>query len=182
MIRWSICIITVPERKKDLTRLFAVLERQIGDLDIELCVNYQDGSLGEKRQWCIDNTNGEYVSFVDDDDLVAPDFVQTIYPLLDGVDYVGFQVQLYVDGAKQKPTYHSLRYNSWVEDESGFYRNVSHLNPIRREVALQARFDGGPGEDYRWALQVKPQAEHYIDRPMYFYFFANNYSLSKRDA
>lgn len=179
MIKWSICILTVPERENDLARLFGSLKRQVGDRDIQILVNDRGGALGEKRQWCLNHAMGEYICFIDDDDLVAHDYVETIYPLLDGVDYIGFRLQLYNDGAKQKPTFHSLRYENWSEDENGFYRNVSHLNPIRTEISREGRFDGGFGEDFRWSQQVKPVTEHFIDKPLYFYFHSSKYSLSQ---
>lgn len=180
-MKWTICILTVPEREKDLTRITGLLQHQIGSReDVCLLVNAREGSLGEKRQWCVENATGEYMNFVDDDDIIAHDYVDTIYPLLDGVDYIGFRLQMYVNGERQLPTTHSLRYPAWSEDENGFYRNVTHLNPMRREVVEQARFEGGFGEDRRWSEQVKPETEHFIDRPMYFYFYSKEHSLSDK--
>jgi hypothetical protein len=180
--KWSICILSVPEREDDLNRITSVLQYQIGGRDdIEVLVNTRKGTLGEKRQWCLERAQGEYINFIDDDDMVAPDYIDTIYPKLDGVDYVGFILQLYEDGAKEpRQTYHSLKYDNWSEDDRGFYRNVSHLNPIRKALALESKFDGGPGEDYRWAQGVKAVTEHFIDRPMYFYFHSKDFSLSLR--
>lgn len=177
-MKWSICIVTVPQRKVEFNRIKGMLEYQIGDRDVEIIVDDSDEKLGQKRQNCIDRAHGDYVNFVDDDDLVAHDYVKTIYPLLDGVDYVGFQVQLYESGKKMKPTYHSLKYKQWGEDSYGWYRNVSHLNPIKKEIALASRFSGGIGEDFRWAQGLEPKTEHYIDRPMYFYFHSLDHSLA----
>lgn len=183
LIKWTIAIISVTERRQDLTRIKGILDYQIGDKDdIEVLVDLGTGDVGKKRQRCLEEANGEYICFVDDDDLVAHDYIESIYPLLDGkVDYIGFQLQHYQDGEKSKPTYHSLEYEKWSEDDNGFYRNVSHLNPIRRELALQGRFEGAYAEDKTWAEQVHPKTQHYIDRPMYFYFFAPQYSLTIGD-
>lgn len=180
MTKWTIAILTVPERSMDLERITGILERQIaGRTDIEMLIARQDWGIGEKRQWCLDIARGEYFCFVDDDDLVAHDYVDTIYPLLDGVDYVGFRVQHYLNGRKSKPTFHSLRYDGWSEDVDGYRRNVSHLNPIRVEIARQGRFAGDYGEDYAWAQQVHPATEHYVDRPLYFYFDSPEHSASR---
>ena len=172
-MKWTIAILTIPERAEKYLRLKGVIERQIGGRDIEVLTASQDWSVGRKRQWCLDNAAGEYICFVDDDDMVASDYVDSIYPLLDGVDYIGFRMQLYIDGAKQAPTYHSLRYDRWFNDYDGYYRNVSHLNPMKIDIARQARFgDTSYGEDREWAANVHPETEHYIDEPMYFYFFS----------
>jgi hypothetical protein len=103
-----------------------------------------------------------------------------IYPLLDGVDYIGFTLQMYSDGEKQKPTFHSLRYKEWNADQDGFYRDISHLNPIRRELALRATMFGGAGEDQRWSEQLRNlnvvRTEHFIPEVMYFYYWRSNKS------
>lgn len=173
-MKWSILTISAPERQNDLDRLCGLLEHQIGDLDIEHVIVQGVGFLGDLRQQCIEKATGEYVNFIDDDDLVAHDYISTIYPLLDGVDYIGHRLQLYVDGEKRRPTFHTIRYLGWSEDAKGYYRGVDIKNPIRRELAMQCRFEGAYGEDAKWARDIeatcRPQTEHFIDRPMYFYF------------
>ena len=178
-MKWSICILTMPERRKYLLRILSNLREQtekLNDVDVFFCHPDPALSLGANRQRMIDLCeNSSYVNFVDDDDLVSDDYVSSIYPLLDGVDYVGFQVQGYIDGVPQKPTYHTLHCGNWHEDEKGYYRDLSHLNPIRRELALLVPFEGGVGEDHRWADRLREtnavQTEHYIDRVMYHYYF-----------
>lgn len=61
---------------------------------------------------------------------------------MDGTDYIGFQLQMYNKGVKDKPTYHNLKYTEWCENQIGYYRGVSHLNPIRRDIALKGKFEG----------------------------------------
>lgn len=179
-MKWTIGILTVPQRKGMLTRLLKVLEPQIGDRDIEILINDQDWEIGAKRQWCLDNAKGEYFCFVDDDDMVSDNYVDAIYPLLDGVDYIGFQVQFYWDGEPWKPTYHSLQcgVHTIFADDTAFYRGVSHLNPMRTEVARQGVYEGGFGEDNRWSALVEPKTEHYIDEVMYHYLFSPTASLT----
>ena len=181
-MRWTIAILTIPERKLDLTRIKGMLQYQINNsqhvTDIELLINNKSGTVGEKRQWCLEHAKGDYINFVDDDDLVAHDYIEKIYPLLDGVDYVGFMLQHYRNGEKMKPTYHSLEYDTWFEDEDGWYRGVSHLNPIKLEIAKQGAFSGEYGEDFRWAQLVHPKTSHYINEPMYFYFYSEKHSAT----
>lgn len=179
--KWTIGILSVPERLMDLVRIKGMLEHQIKGRGVQILVNDRDGDVGEKRQWCLDNAGGMYISFVDDDDLVAHNFIDSIYPLLDGVDYIGFRLQLYIGGIKQKPTFHSIKYNNWYGDNLGYYRDISHLNPIRTELARTSKFSCGFQEDKRWVdcLRGKIKTEHYIDQPMYFYFYSKKYSLFK---
>ncbi len=178
MTKLEILILTQPSREQFLARLLAVLRPQLEDHpDVKATVRMFNRSmdLGTNRQAMIEAATGEYVCQIDDDDLVPASYVSTIYPLLDGVDYIGFRLQLFVDGEKQKPTYHSLQYKEWNADQDGFYRDISHLNPIRRELALRVPMSGGFGEDERWATQLRAlnivKTEHYIPEVMYFYFY-----------
>jgi glycosyltransferase involved in cell wall biosynthesis len=124
---------------------------------------------------------GDYIVFIDDDDLVADDYISSILPLLDGVDQVGFQVQCYIDGKPlPQKTYHSLQYKEWSEDGNGYYRDISHINPMRWQIATIERIEGGHGEDKRWAdrMRGKVKTEHYIDRVMYHYYFRTRKNMA----
>lgn len=182
-MKWSILILTQHTRKDFLERLLSTLQPQVSSHDdVELLIDFCDYSisLGENRQRLIDSARGTYVSFVDDDDLVADDYVNSIYGALagDAVDYVGFQLQLYIDGSPTKPTYHSLRYNRWHEDSEGYYRDITHLNPVRKDLIQYAKMSGGSGEDSRWSADVRSlgvlKIEQYIDRVMYHYYYRSN--------
>lgn len=181
--KWSILILTQPSREAFLARLQAVLRPQLEERpDVKVLIRYFNPAqdLGTNRQALLEEATGEYVNWIDDDDLVPADFVSRIYPLLDGVDYVGFRLQMFTDGQKQKPTFHSLCHKEWNGDEDGWYRDISHINPIRRELALAVPMSGGFGEDHRWADGLRAlgivKTEHYIDEVMYFYYFRNNKS------
>lgn len=181
-MKWEILCLTQPARERFLHRLKSVLVPQLeSHSDIRFVTRLFDKKmdLGSNRQAMIDDSTAEWVNFIDDDDLVAHDYVSSIRDLLDDpIDYVGFRLQLFIDGTKQKPTVHSLRYKEWNADQDGFYRDISHLNPIRREITSHARMSGGVGEDARWAEALRTSGllkhEHFIDRVLYFYYFRTN--------
>lgn len=177
--KWTIAIATNPYRAKQLDRLLGVLLPQVdkykGQIEVLIFFNNFEYSLGYLRQCLLDEARGEYISHIDDDDLVKADYCDAIFPLLDGVDYVGFMVDYYDNGVKQKPVYHSLKYTSWYDDEKGYYRGVTHLNPVRTEVGRLVQFPVhyATGEDEKWSRAVPAITEHYIDRPMYEYWHRN---------
>lgn len=183
-MKWSILILTQPSRTEFLKRLLAMLEPQTApfpdQIGIAIRVCDRELSLGENRQKMLEGAAGEYVCFVDDDDLVAPDYVAKILPLLDGVDYIGFRLSLYNDGRPQSPTFHSLKYPNWFADAKGLYRDISHVNPIRRQLAIMCPMSGARGEDCRWsdAMRAKNvvKTEHFIDEVMYHYYYRSNKS------
>jgi hypothetical protein len=180
-IKWELLILTQPGREAYLARLQAVLRPQLEEYaDVQMTVRQFNASqdLGANRQIMREESQAAYSNYLDDDDLVPSNYIATIYPLLDGVDYIGFRLQMYSDGEKQKPTFHSLRYKEWNADQDGYYRDISHLNPMRRELALLVPMSGGFGEDARWADQLRAlgvvKTEHFIDDVMYFYYWRSN--------
>lgn len=172
MPKWTLGILSLSERQVSLTRLLGILEPQLSD-QIEVIIYLNDGeySIGRLRQTILDEAAGEYISFIDDDDMIPEDFVATILPYLDGVvDYIGFKVDLFDNGERKRPVYHSLAYPNWHEDDKGYYRGITHLNPLRTELARQSKFlDISMGEDEAWASNINAKTEHFINRPMYTY-------------
>jgi len=173
--RWNILIPTIGQRNDRFLRLLAELlpQTEVTDGDVHVTALWNNGErpLGVVRQYLIDGASGEYISFVDDDDQLPPYYVSKVLPLLDGIDYVGWCMQCIQDGISLKPTFHSLRYSAWSEDAHGYYRDISHLNPIRTELACKADFRGISPEDVSWADQMrgKVHTEHFIDDIMYIY-------------
>lgn len=187
---WTILVATLGQRaarfERLLSQLLPQLDAHVGRVTVCAFYNHGERPLGSVRQDLIHYATSTYVSFVDDDDELPDYHVAEVVSRLDGVvDYVGWQMQCYVDGRPLKPTYHSLRYARWHEDARGYYRDVSHLNPIRRELALHADFRRGtPPEDVSWVQQVRPhvRTESYVDRIMYHYRSSSSDSTWRGDG
>jgi glycosyltransferase involved in cell wall biosynthesis len=170
----SILIATIGRRNHKFQHLIESLIPQLTD-DIEIVVYWNNGetTIGKIRQYLLEEAIGEYVCFIDDDDEVPDYYCKEILAAL-GEDYVGFQVELYNDGTLMPPVFHSIKHREWRTDYDGYYRGVTHLNPIRRSIALRGDFSVAPGagEDAQWSTQVTPhvQTENYIARTMYRYY------------
>lgn len=195
-MKWQILILTQPSRATMLAQLLTLFHGQLVHLSpctdqIEIITKFHDPklTLGENRQKMREDATAEYISFVDDDDLVPLYFVREILPLLDGVDQIGFKLKYFSDRMEQHPCYHSLKHGNWRqtingrvvgESGAGFYRDISHLNPMRRDLALKKKMSGGVGEDCRWAAEMRGlvKTEHYVDKYMYWYLWRGN----KNDA
>jgi hypothetical protein len=182
-VKWDILIQTMPTRRKFLSSIVMQLNAQtrpyFGQVQFRVHDHDPKMSLGENRQFMREQSPCDYVCFVDDDDRIADDYVDRILPLLDGVDYVGFRVQAYENGkALPGPTYHSLLCGGWfdktyADGTKSWHRDISHLNPIKRELALAVPMYGGFAEDSRWAGDLRAlgivKTEHYIEDVMYHY-------------
>jgi len=83
-----------------------------------------------------------------------------------------------MDGVPFSKTFHSLRFPCWNSDNDGYYRDISHVNPMRKELAIQASMEGSAGEDSRWSERMRDlkivKTEHYIDAIMYFYYWRSS--------
>lgn len=176
MTSWNILVATLGQRgdrfRRLLDGLLPQLEPHAGQVTVTALWNNGERTIGEYRQALLESATSTYVSFVDDDDEVPPYFVNHVTSVLDGeVDYVGWRMQCWVDGQKLRPTYHSIRYTRWYDDRRGYYRHVSHLNPIRTSLARLGDFRRGWPEDVSWVEQVRPyvKTERYISNVMYHY-------------
>ena len=183
---WSILVPTLGERRALFERLMAGLLPQLDPYAgrVRVLGWYNDGSpsLPKIRQRLVEAAGTEYVSFVDDDDLVSRDYVAEIVgALASQPDYVGFQVQCYSDGAPTGVAYHSLEFTTWRNFAGRYERDISHLNPIRRQLALRANFSlvrPGRPEDRAWADQLRRtrvlQTQVVVPRILYHYLYSTS--------
>lgn len=179
MPSWDLLICSLAHRHRVLCELLEELDRQwIPGLGVILFHDNMEASVPRKRQELLRASQADYVSFLDDDDWIMPDFTKRIMSALESQpDYIGFQVKITYDGEPQKPCFHSLSYGRWYEWQDRLERDITHLNPIRRRIALLARWeethDRGWAEDKRYADQIRASrqccSEIMIHEPMYHY-------------
>jgi hypothetical protein len=174
---WDILITSIPHRHEKLLKLLAELDRQVPKYEGVGVILYRDDlevAYGDKTRALIEASAADYVSCVDDDDMVAPHFVQDItFALLDRPDYVGFQVLWTRDGIAQRPVIHSLAYNGWADSPELLIRDITQFNPIRRELALHGKWAGGYEAERRWGDRLREagavKTEVFIDERLYWY-------------
>lgn len=226
MITWDILVVTIPHRHEKLCALLASLDSQLPwpGVRVRLLRDNLRAAIGDKRQALLEASRADYVSFVDDDDRLAPCYVARITAALAGEpDYVGFPVRyrdigenqvrmtMQMSGYRREGWHwppvggvigvdaqeaaelcraglavraepddipfqlieHSLRHGGW-DQALNQVRDLSHLNPLRRELALLGSFAGaGFAEDIAWAAQLRAtgqvRTETFIAEPMYYY-------------
>ena len=176
-LKWSILVPTVPARRHIRAERLEDLYKQTEPFDdVELIVmeDNRTRTYGEKLQVMIDIAQGEYVNFVDDDDVIAHNYVERLRSEMDGVDCVGFQGEVSVSGGPWKKVFYSVENKEWRDERNGYYRNPQHLTPIRRELVLQIPWVGHYGADRDWSHRMAEagliQTENYVNETMYWYY------------
>jgi glycosyltransferase involved in cell wall biosynthesis len=189
---WSILIATLASRREMLAGLLAVLLPQCEDdgrVEVLACHDNGERPLPVKRQVLLDAARGEWVSFVDDDDMVEPDFVETIaramtlgvylpvagmaYGPVPPPDFIAFDHRYYVDGVYNTRIDTGIHHaQPGTGPDGSLIRPVTHVNPVRRALTAGVSFGGtAPGEDRAYVMHVWPRlkTQVLIGRPLYHY-------------
>lgn len=176
----SILILSIDSRAELLARLLSKLQPQLTD-NTELLTLIDNGerSIGAKRNELLLRARGRYVCFIDDDDLVADDYVAALLGAAQlDPDTIGFRLRYSIDGVFDADALHTIRNAKWEtvnhDGAKVYLRTPNHLNPVRRSIALAHPFpEINHGEDHDYSNQIKPhiRTEVYIDRVMYHYLY-----------
>lgn len=179
----SVCICTIPGREEKLRQLLDHMWTQILWLDdpreVEILVDGTSGiKIGEKRQRLLDRAKGHFVCSVDDDDFVSHDYFGRILAEIKKdltVDCLAMRGVMTTAGAVSETFEHSIKYG-WDQGGGEYKRAINHLNPVRRDLALQVGFKPNlhfnEDQDYGDRLRSLLKREGDLgDTPIYYYFF-----------
>jgi hypothetical protein len=176
--RLSILILTLKSRESMFDRLLSVLGPQCEGLPVEIIVEKDDGEscIGDKRNRCLDRATGDYIAFIDDDDLVHDEYVELILNGIEtGADCIGFKSLISKDGKPLGEQYWRLdNERFWKDDRNPdwiiWYRRPTHQCAVKRELALQVRFPRqNLLEDIDYIDRLFPllKTGHFIDEHLY---------------
>lgn len=187
---WTILVPTIGQRDALFRRLLECLLPQLdawaGSVRVLAYWNNGVPTLGEIRDSMVAAVGTDYVSFIDDDDLVPEYFVaECMTAMASRPDKIGFKVGYYVDGKLEEVADQSIRHGRWARIDGVLCRDITHVGPIRTEIATRGRFARarrGHAEDRAWVKQVRPfvGTEVYIDKVMYDYLYSHEGSSWQR--
>lgn len=155
-------------------------------VEVVVCFDFRTATIGAKRNFLLQEVKGDFLCFIDDDDDISDSYIKNIIETIESnpmIDYVGWK-QIYIENGRHadKLTYHSLKYKEWESASDGWYRNVSHLNPIRSSIAKSVPYlNKNFQEDSKWAIDVASllKSEAYIDEIMYYYRYETLITMSR---
>lgn len=173
----SILIPVINEDRHLLPRLLTELNRQIIE-GVEIIIDEREPPVttGQKRNDLIEKAIGEYVVFVDADDLILDGYISGILnAAASEPDCITFRGYMCTDGQRRENFV--LRLGERYESRGGvYYRWPNHITPIKRTIAQSIKFPHiTKGEDYAWSKAIADnkliKSEVFIDKDLYFYDF-----------
>ncbi len=183
----SILIATLERRKHYLERLKLCLDHQFPrDGSVEVLIDCDNGerSTGAKRNNLLQKAKGDYIAYVDCDDLLSPYYVSEILRAIQTrPDTIGINLIMTVNSCNPEHSYHSIQYKTWWDEPDKnnpgkkiYYRNPNHISPVLREHAIKIGFpDQYECEDRVYSAGIQPllKTEVVISDPIYFYLVRN---------
>jgi len=168
----SVLIPSIPERRQQLTKLLDDLYTQIRNLNrnhptlgsVEILVDdskrFVEGglSIGAKRDLLKQRAGGFYLCFLDDDDQVMPNYIETLVRLCnEGQDIVTFRALVKNDhycGIIDMDW--NTKVNTEMSPHGTTARTPWHICPVKSSIAKNVAFnlDKNHNEDWDWMERV----------------------------
>ena len=179
----SILICSLVQREKYLNRLKNILLPQIPkDGSVEVLVDLDAGerSIGEKRNNLLNNAKGFYQCSVDDDDCVAPFYIEKILEAIKTEpDVCSLHLSMLTDGQNPQDSYHSIKYTEWFDipdtrkpGNKIYFRMPNHLNVCKTYLARQVGYKPiSMGEDRDYSQRLLPLLKTEVEIPEILYTY-----------
>lgn len=183
--RLSILIPTLQSRSKVCQQLTDELTNQLTvDVEFMLLPDNGQSKIGNKRNTLLAAAQGDYVAFIDDDDMISKDYVEKVLTALEGnPDCASLDGRVYWADGKSRLFRHSIKYDSWHTKDDVDYRMPGHLNAVKRKYALEVGFpEINHGEDHEYSKGLIPylKTEGSISGEIYYYYQSSEFPLATR--
>jgi glycosyltransferase involved in cell wall biosynthesis len=181
MIKFSILVPTVPNRLYTFyPRLITSLQEQTKNRDdIEILGFYDNKkrSVGQKRNALLNLAQGEFLTFIDDDDRIAEDYIQSIMDTIYAnptADCIVFDCITTIN-VTEKTTYSKYSKDFEYSEIGDQWRGKpAHTMVWKSSIAKKHMFPNiNNGEDVNWVVRAckEIQNEVRIDKVLYYYDF-----------
>ena len=182
-MKLSILLCSLPIRLKSFSTI-EELSRQAEEKDVEILYlgDNQKMSVGEKRNKLLDLAKGEYICFVDDDDRVEHNYIDSILNAINSnnVDCINFLASVRLNNGPAKLCYYSNLFQN-VNLEDRYLRQPNHLMVWRKTIL--SRFpEINIGEDNAFGSDManKTYTEYCIDSVLYHYDFNSLTTIAQK--
>ena len=161
-----------------MSRIFAQLEGLENEVEILILIDNKTRMLGDKRNDMLSIAQGEYVAFADDDDILEPDYLETLLKATESnADVITFKVSVTLNGEPAKICTYSKDYEADYNTPNSYHRLPNHIMCVKKELAMAVKFQPviyGEDSDYSRRLKAHLKTEHAIDKVLYNYVWDVN--------
>ncbi len=184
-IRLSILVPSIEERRGNfLKRILGELDRQMApyreEVEVLTLVDNREASIGSKRNQLLKMASGEFLVFIDDDDRIAPEYLDEIMAVIrnsDKLDCIVYDCICEITGWNGEVTNtlhckYGIEYE-YTNDGAGNWRGKpAHTMVWKSSIAKNHRYKHvSAGEDVDWVKRacVDIKHQHRIDKVLYYY-------------
>lgn len=180
----SILVCSVLNRRNTfLPQILEELNKQTHDkTDVEvICVvDNKTRMLGIKRNDLVNMAQGDYITFVDDDDKLSRNYVSELLKAIDennSVDVINFIVNVSINDSEFKPCYYTVENKHDFNRDNSYHRLPNHIMCIKRQLCVDTPYK--PilyGEDSAFSKELAPKIkkEFNINEVLYEYHYNSN--------
>ena len=187
----SVLIPTLPSRKESLKRLTKEIDRQLGTyhsewtvdpnflmerrqytgVEVLICEDNKQMTVGAKRNILKKYAKGDYFTFIDDDDRIAPDYFKWVSTA--SGDVTVFDVIMSENGKQKYEVKYGVEYGRDREKGTIAYRLPNHLMVWDKKFRKIPFPNVNRGEDSAWAMKARQsiKSQTRIDKVLYYYDF-----------
>lgn len=142
-------------------------------------------SVGAKRNKLIDIADGRYITFIDDDDMIRPEYIKSILEAIKlSPEVITFYVEKWFNENKDRPQRFSKTYGRNHREPDKSFNNMlpNHLCVWRRDVVKERFPDKNLGEDHIFAdlMTQHYTVEHHLNKYLYTYQFNKNITETQK--
>lgn len=176
----TVIVPSIPSRMESLYGVLNDLFKQADGKPVEIVclLDNRKSNLSEKRNQAIKNAKGRFISFVDDDDKIEPDYVDQILEAIKTnpkADCVVFDVLVHGYTPEPKLCAYGIEYEQG-ENETSYLRKPNHVMAYRTEISRKHEYRkdlSAISEDTEWAERASKdiQSQARISKTLYHYFY-----------
>lgn len=191
-IKLSILIMTVPSR---LEYFYPRIMKQVlgqtekyDDIEVISLFDNKKRSVGSKRQNMLDLVQGEYLVFIDDDDRITDDYVDSIMETLKknpNVDCVVFNTICCIENSSlKKLCKYGIEYSYGDINGGKEWRGLpAHTMIWKSEIAKKYKYsDMGVHEDTDWVKRAVKSIKTQVRIDKVLYYYDANYKTTSETA
>lgn len=176
----TVIVPSIPSRMDSLYGVLEELFRQAEGKPVEIVclLDNRKSNLSEKRNQAIANAKGRFISFVDDDDKIEPDYVDQILTCIaenPKADCVVFDVLVHGYTPEPKLCSYGIEYQHG-ENEQGYLRKPNHVMAYRTQISRKHKYRkdlSAISEDTEWAERASKDIMNQarVSKTLYHYFY-----------